>query len=66
MTTPLSADVVVKSLKQVLSTKFKNKKASIVFQADTGHQFKIGDIKVGDEGLVLVEAERYSAPIGFH
>lgn len=65
MTTPLSADIVVKSVKDALK-KTKQKNASITFKADSGHSFKIGDIGVDEDGnIYLLEADRYSARIGF-
>lgn len=65
MTTPLSADVVVKTVKDVLK-KTKQKNANIMFKVSTGHSFKIGDVGVDEDGnIYLIEADRYSSPIGF-
>lgn len=67
MTTPLSADIVVKSVKDALK-KTKQKNAGIVFKAaGSEHAFKIGNVGVDDDGnIYLLEAERYSSPIGFN
>ncbi len=65
MTTPLLANELARSLSSGLK-KVKDKNLEVVFLAEGGKHFKIGKVEVCDDGIALIEADRYSAPIGFH